>query len=127
MSAKLLEVKSNVVEKFKNAKEIERVGKTIELGMSLFGTDMGRSTHYNTKEELDKARTEIHDQVFSVDRSIYGCLMCIPGTSDNSKMTAVTKLLSNPWKSETAILNVDDERNIIDNIVSTLQPNQLFT
>lgn len=123
----LTTVRSEVEKKFRNAKEIERAGKTIETGMSLFGSDMNRSTHYNTKEELDAARVKVHDQVFTtVGRSIYGCLACLPGVSDHTKATVVTKLLSNPWRDQKDLLTMEDERNIIDYIVSTLQANRMI-
>jgi len=128
MGTELLNVVKNEIDKkFNNKKLIEQAGKTIETGMSLFGTDMDRSTHYNTIDELNELRVKIHDQVFTqVGRSIYGCLMCIPGVSDYSKMTAVTKLLSNPWHNQKDLLTMDDERNIIDHIVSSLPPNRMI-
>ncbi len=127
MSTKLPEViKSDVVRKFNDAKEITQAGKTIELGMSLFGTDMNRATHYNTLEELQAMRPEVHEQVFSLDRSIYGCLMCIPGTTDISKMVAVTNMLGKPWRNENALLGMDEERMIIDYLVADLPPNRMI-
>lgn len=128
MSTELLtNVRSEIEKKFNTPKSIELAGKTIETGMSLFGTDMNRSTHYNTKEELDMARVKIHDQIFdSLGRSIYGCLVCIPGVSDHTKMTAVTKLLSTKWGGQKELLTIEDERNIIDYIISTLPPNRMI-
>ena len=128
MNAKLPQiVKTNVSKKFKTPGDIVLAGATIETGMSMFGTDMDRSTHYNTKQDLEQARHLIHDQVFSLDRSIYGCLMCIPGVSDISKMTAITKMLDNPWTEDTrALLSMKEERMIMDTIVSELPANRMI-
>ena len=119
-------VKKDVGKKFKKKGDIVQVGKTIEASMSLFGTDMDRSTHYNTKEELESARSACHDSMFSVDRSIYGCIMCLPGVTDNSKMTAVLKMLDNPWVENGSLLTSDHERMILDNLISTLPANRMI-
>lgn len=123
----LTNTRVGIEKKFKTKKAITQAGKTIETGMSLFGTDMNRATHYNTLEELEVARTRVHDQVFTeLGRSVYGCLMCIPGVTDHSKMVSVNKLLSNPWNEQTDLLTMEDERNIIDCIVDTLPPNRMI-
>jgi len=119
-------VKTDIVKKFSNSKDIVTAGKTIETGMSLFGTDMNRSTHYNTLEELQAIRPEVHNQVFDLDRSIYGCLMCIPGTTDISKMVAISNMLGRSWINDDALLGMNEERMIIDHLVSTLPPNRMI-
>lgn len=112
--------------------QLRTVGKKIETTMSLFGTDMNRATHYNTKEELAVMSEREHKQMFSLDRSIYGCIACLPGTTDISKMKVVTNLLGINWNPDsefqikTPILTMDHERLIVDYLVSTLPPNRMI-
>jgi hypothetical protein len=120
-----------IEEKFVNA-NLRNIGQDIEKTMSLFGTDMNRATHYNTKEELAAMSEKEHRNMFSVDRSIYGCIACLPGTTDISKMKVVTNLLGISWEPgsdfqvNTPILTMEHERLIIDHLVSTLPPNRMI-
>lgn len=119
--------------KFDTGIQMVEVGKTIEKAMSLFGTDMNRATHYNTIEELEAARLTIHKELFEVDRSVYGCIACLPGTTDYTKMVAVNRLLGITWNPGrgynwvTPILTMGHERMIIDHLVSTLPANRMLT
>ncbi len=112
--------------------DLRNLGKDIETTMSLFGTDMNRATHYNTKEELAAMSETEHRNMFSIDRTIYGCIACLPGTTDISKMKVVTNLLGIKWnpgsdfQAATPILTMDQERLIIDHLVSTLPPNRMI-
>ncbi len=112
--------------------DLRNLGKDIETTMSLFGTDMNRATHYNTKEELAAMSETEHRNMFSTDRTIYGCIACLPGTTDISKMKVVTNLLGIKWNPgydfqvATPILTMDQERLIIDHLVSTLPPNRMI-
>ncbi|RKX64496.1 MAG: hypothetical protein DRP42_06295 [Tenericutes bacterium] len=112
--------------------DLRTLGKDIETTMSLFGTDMNRATHYNTKEELAAMSEKEHRNMFSLDRTIYGCIACLPGTTDISKMKVVTNLLGIKWNPgsdfqvSTPVLTMDQERMIIDHLVSTLPPNRMI-
>jgi hypothetical protein len=121
-----------VKKRFTPGMQMTVVGKNIEKAMSMFGTDMNRATHYNTIEELTAARFSIHQDLFELDRSIYGCIACLPGTTDISKMTVVSNLLGISWNPDSGynwiepILTMDHERQIIDLLVSTLPPNRML-
>ena len=121
-----------VEKKFVSVAHVRDAGQKIETGMSTFGTDMNRSTHYNTKEELAVESEKIHNDLFVLDRSIYGCLACLPGATDISKMKVVSKLLGNSWNPgdgfsvTTPLLTIDHERKIIDHLISTLPANRML-
>ena len=119
--------------RFNTGMQMSVVGQNIEKAMSLFGTDMNRATHYNTIEELEAARMTIHKELFEVDRTIYGCIACLPGTTDFSKMVVVSRLLGINWAPGRGylmvppILTMDHERMIIDHLVSTLPANRMLS
>ena len=123
-----------IEERFSNVRglSLTNLGKDIETTMSLFGTDMNRATHYNTKDELAAMSEKQHRAMFTTDRTIYGCIACLPGATDISKMKVVTNLLGIKWDQkadyqfQTPILTIDQERLIIDHLVSTLPPNRMI-
>ncbi len=103
------------------------VDKILDSSMSLFRTDMNRATHYNTIEDIQLSRAKVHNALFSLDRSLYGCIACLPGTTDTTKMFSVSRLLAAQWnEDDKPILTVDHERKIIDHLVSALPPNRML-
>ena len=95
--------------------------------MNLSGVDMGRDTHYDSKEEMELARIKLHKSVFTIDRTIYGCLFCLPGITDFAKQKAVVALLGNPWKKDVpSLLTREQEKEIIHCLVNSLQTNRIF-
>jgi len=112
--------------------DLRNLGKRIKTTISLFSTDMNRATHYNTKDELTAMSEKEHRNMFSLDRTIYGCIACLPGTTDISKMKVVTNLLGIKWNPgsdfqvNTPILTMEQERLIIDYLVSTLPSNRMI-
>lgn len=116
---------SEALSKKYSRKQIATIAKSVEKQLALSGVDMGRATHYATREELDQARNTTHAEMFALDRSLYGCSLCFPGVTDISKQTGVLNMLSNPWEG-TSVLTPDHERMIIDHLVSTMQPNRMI-
>ncbi len=94
--------------------------------LNLSGVDMGRATHYSTKEEMEEARIQLHRNVFEIDRSVYGCIFCLPGVTDFGRMKAVTALLSNPWRGSDGVLTPQHEISIIDYLLDEIQSNRMF-
>ncbi len=96
--------------------------------MNLSGVDIGRATHYNTKEDAENARSELHRELFILDRTIYGMSFCLDGVTDFARQKAIKVLLSNPWNENTkpTWLTMIHERKIIDYLVSKLKPFQAF-
>jgi hypothetical protein len=122
-----------VGKRFTAGMQMSVVGQNIEKTMSLFATDMNRATHYNTLEELVAIRMPTHMSTFNLDRTVYGCIACLPGTTDFTKMTVIANLLGITWNPGRGynwvepILTMDHERMIIDLLVSTLPPNRMLT
>lgn len=108
-------------------KELSLLADNILALLNLSGVDTNRATHYNTKEEIEKARVALHKAVFSIDRSIYGCLFCLPGVTDFARQKAVTAMLGNPWENPSnGVLTIDHEKKIIKFLTSSLQANRMI-
>lgn len=109
-------------------KDLKVLGNNILDLMNLSGVDIGRATHYDKKEDLEKARTKIHKAVFDIDRTIYGCLFCLPGINDFSKQKAAGVLLAQPRnQSIQTLFDNDMERSIVKHIIETIsQSNRIL-
>jgi hypothetical protein len=108
-------------------KSHEEFANSVMSLMNLSGVDIGRSTHYNTPEEAEKARAALHQTLFSFDRTIYGCLFCLDGVTDFARQKAIKVLLSNPWRdTSNTLLTIDHERKIIEYLIKSLKPYQVF-
>ncbi len=108
-------------------KDLASLGKGLLDLMNLIGVDIGRSTHYNSKEELEKARAIIHRRIFKIDRTVYGCVFCLPGVSDFGKQKAAGVLLAQPRDDSDTLFDNDMERQIVDHIIETIsQPNRII-
>jgi len=106
--------------------QIEELAKgTLDL-MNVLGTDIGRASHYNTKEEADAAAEAIHNSVFLIDRTIYGCLLCMGGVTDTSVQRGMQKLLENPWNGNPTALPQDVETKVLNRITKDLQITKLL-
>ena len=104
--------------------QLQKAGQDVLNLMNLSGVDSNRDTHYNSKEELEKARKTLHREVFNFDRTLYGCLFCLPGVIDFSMQKAVTALLGQPRDNDNTILTSGYEDDIIKYLVNNIQPNK---
>lgn len=104
------------------SQSIPTLAQDIKKFLDFVGASSNRATHYNTKEEQQEAERLIHKTIFDVDRSIYGLLMLLPGTTDHSKMRACTALLGNKWNGQTSLLPFDKEKDIVTMLVNSLPP-----
>ncbi len=107
--------------------DLKKLGNSILSLMNLSGVDTGRATHYNTKEEIEKARSDLHRAVFMLDRTIYGCLFCLPGVNDYSKQKAVSALLAQPRNADPSLFDNNVERQIVEYLITSIsQPNRII-
>lgn len=123
MITNLPAVRESAIRKF-TKEDMKLAGQDVLNLMNLSGVDSARDTHYNTKEELAKARKMLHKKVFDFDRTLYGCLFCLPGVIDFSMQKAVTALLGQPRNGGETILDADYEAKVIKYMVDSIQPNK---
>lgn len=106
--------------------EIQILGDSILDLLGFSGVDLGRATHYNTTEELDKARSEIHRKVFGIDRSIYSIIFCLDGVTENSRRKSILALLGNPRDNDNTMFNTEEEVKIVSYIANSMQNNKMI-
>ncbi len=124
-----LVLKSGLPVKFEHLpdKKIEKLAQSALSLINLIGVDTSRDTHYQKKDDMEKVRQTLHRDVFSIDRGIYGCLFCLPGTIDFASQGAVKALLLNPWRENTkSCLPIEFENQIIGKLLSDIQVNKVL-
>lgn len=89
------------------------------------GSATNRATHYNTKEEQQKAVLKVHSDMFKLERSVYGLTTCLPGATDFSRQMALTNLLKNPRKKDT-YLTEDQEYMMITWLTNNIAPHRML-
>jgi len=84
-----------------------------------------RATHYNTREEQKQAILQLHKDIFSIDRGIYGLCLCLPGINDYSKQLGMGFFLDNPRSGE-AILTPAQEGKLIRHLAGSVEPQRMI-
>ncbi len=107
--------------------QMEIFGQDVLGLLNLVAVDVNRSTHYTNKSEIEARRTALHKSVFSVDRSIYGAIFCLPGAIEFSRQNAIKALLSNAWKDGSKFsLTFEHEYGILDYLIDKLPANKMI-
>ena len=89
-------------------------------------TSFGRATHYNTREEQQKAELSAHRAMLNLDRDLYTLFSILPGTTDRSSQLATKNLLSNPRNGYNGILTNELEAKAIYQLVQELPAQRMF-
>lgn len=63
--------------------------------MKINGVDIGKKSHYETKEEITERRQKIHRNVITQNRLFYALMFCYPGVLNKGIEEALYNLLSN--------------------------------
>lgn len=96
----------------------QEAGELIIRFLDLAGTATGRATYYDSKEDQLKAERLLHQEVFNLDRGIYGVCLALPGLMDRARQTGTRNLLT--ARNEQAFLTLEEETNLIWEMVQAL-------
>lgn len=116
MRSELVEVDKEVLKCI----EGKDVAKSFISFLDTIATSTGRATHYNTKAEQEEAVKKLHDQLFSIDRSIYGLSLLLSGVTDYSLQLGVRKFLEQPVKTRTFLTGLQ-ERKMLDKFLEKIE------
>jgi hypothetical protein len=89
------------------------------------GSATNRATHYNTKEEQQKAVQDAHYAIFKLDRSVYALTVCLPGATDYARQIALVFLLNNKRTRQT-FLTDEQEFKVIMWLTKNVAPHRLL-
>lgn len=96
--------------------------------LDIIATATSRASYYNTQKEIEASVLAIHKKLFSLERSIYGMALLLPGVNDYAKQTGLQMLLShaNIAKAEQSILTITQEWMLLQRLVQDLPPQRML-
>lgn len=100
----------------------KRAGSIVASFLDAAATSMGRSTHYNTREEQQKAELSVHEALLELDRDLYALLLAMPGVTDRARQVGIKNLLAGPRGERARILDAALERRLIERLIDELPP-----
>jgi len=109
-----------------NPREQRIVGRVVASYLDQATTGMNRATHYNTKEDQQRAEKLAHAAMFSIDRGAYGLLSCLSGLTDNARKLAAWMLLEWPGVGRPTQYDLQRERELITALVNAVTAPRMF-
>lgn len=94
--------------------------------LDLAATSMKRGSFYNSQDDISKREEQLHQALISVDRGLYGLTLTLPGTTDFSRQRGICFLLAGANKSASQLLTIDEEKRVLEALVSSLKPTRLL-
>ena len=101
-------------------------GKIVVSFLDTATTSLGRATHYNTREEQQKAELLAHDALLWLDRELYAVLLALSGVTDRARQVGLKNLLSTPHENSGALLDDAAEKRLIGRLVDALPPQRVM-
>ncbi len=105
--------------------DMEALRATLCGFLDIASTAFGRATHYNSREETEKAEREAHDSMFLEDRDLYVAFLTLPGVTDRSQQLGVRTLLANSRDAD-GFLTAEIERAVVGRLMRSLPPQRVL-
>lgn len=95
--------------------------------LDVIQTATARATFYNKKGEQEKAVTDLHKNLFVMDRGIYSLCLLLPGINDYAKQVGMGVLLDNARPQDLqSLLDVGQEGKVLAYLSRFMPPQRLF-
>ncbi|MFT3767377.1 MAG: hypothetical protein QM820_17980 [Minicystis sp.] len=101
-------------------------GKIVLSFLDAAATSLGRATHYNNREEQQKAELLAHDALLWLDRDLYAVLLALQGVTDRARQVGIKNLLATPRDDKGALLDDAAERRLIARLADSLPPQRVL-
>jgi hypothetical protein len=107
------------------SKDISVSGKAFENFIDNLVTASSRATFYNTEKEQIETATQIHKELMSIDRGLYGICLLLPGIMDFSKQLGISALLKIPTDGS-GLLTAEEEKKLVNWLTTNLPPQRML-
>lgn len=115
------------VDSWLDSVDVKQAASVVDRFLDVVSTGSGRATHYNSKEEQEKALREVHSAMFNIDRGLYSVLVMLQGATDHSRQLAATTLLDNPSRGASSVfIDPRDEGKILSILVRNLPTQRML-
>jgi hypothetical protein len=95
-------------------------GRIVVSFLDAATTSLGRATHYNTREDQQRAERRAHDALLGLDRDLYAVLLGLPGVTDRARQVGLKNLLGSSRAEGARLLDPEVEREILHGLVGAL-------
>lgn len=103
------------------------VSKIVCNFLDVSTTSYGRGTHYNTREDQQKAELNAHSNMLLLSRDLYAVFMALPGVLDRSVQLGLKKLLSTPRNGvPVEFLTPRQERSVLHHMMQALPAQRML-
>lgn len=100
-------------------------GRIVASFVDAAATALGRATHYNSRDEQQKAELAAHAGLLDLDRALYALLLTLPGVLDRARQVGIKNLLATPQGSASRVDPLV-ERRTLGALLDELPPQRLF-
>lgn len=97
-----------------------KAGAIVLSFLDTAATSFGRSTHYNTREDQQKAEFSAHEALLTLDRDLYALLLRVPGVTDRARQVGIKNLLSVPRGERKGLVDDVMERRFLHDLIAEL-------
>ena len=87
-------------------------GRIVASFVDAAATALGRATHYNSREEQQKAELAAHAGLLDLDRALYALLLTLPGVLDRARQVGIKNLLATPLDSASRVDPLVERRTL---------------
>lgn len=101
-------------------------GRIVVSFLDAASTSLGRATHYNSREEQQRAELAAHDALLRLDRDLYAVLLALPGVTDRARQVGVKNLLGSARGEGAKLLDAAAERGLLARLVRELPATRLL-
>lgn len=101
-------------------------GKIVLSFLDAAATSLGRATHYNSREDQQKAELLAHDALLWLDRDLYAVLLALSGVTDRARQVGIKNLLATPRDGRNGLLDDAAERRLIARLADSLPPQRVL-
>lgn len=104
----------------------KKAGQVVCSFLDTATTNFGRATHYNTREEQQKAELASHEALFKLDRDLYASFLMLTGLTNRARQLGSRNLLANPRNGDGTFLSGDIEREVLYHLIQDLPASAMF-
>jgi len=106
---------------------VKKAGETVCHFLDTASTSYGRATHYNTRQEQQKAELAAHKAMMTLDRDLYALLLVLPGVLERAVQIGTKNLLGTPRNGQAkGLLDAKMEREVLYYYMSQMPPQMIF-
>jgi hypothetical protein len=105
----------------------KKAGEVVCHFLDTASTSFGRATHYNTRQEQQKAELAAHQAMMKFDRDLYALFLVLPGVMERAVQIGTKNLLGTPRNGQAkGLMDARMEREVLYYYMKQMPPQMIF-